>query len=408
MKSNEQSLLNIKRKRDTSVSENNINLDIDLKEFLSIINILKNMPDYAQKGPYIYCVVKRNLNIKNISSFLNLFDQYHVGLFECTKEELIHYGEKDNNGNRKPLIIDKLTDEAFEKYTVIKYFYSKEKPENFINLIDKKYWITEFYDQLYHNCIHCVNEFLILNGMKPINFGAGKSIAYEYLCDNCYKELGRDKIYKYDKNGYMDDKKTFYDIEDKNEITCLSSPNELNHTCERCLELLANWKYDENWQKNTEEEDEYLIDNEITGYAQEYSEKYRKIGKPLSYALIRAKLQNYEKNQYAIVRKNLIDKTRENERNYGFVALVSLHENKIIEYGNEKYNKGSPVVRVIELEDQYLYHLVRTFQLDKNINEFFYSINLGPWTGNRYDIWYYNSYNFINIYLNKYNQKLIF
>ena len=28
---------------------------------------------------------------------------------------------------------------------------------------------------------------------------------------------------------------------------------------------------------------------------------------------------------------------------FGFVALVSLHENKIIEYGNKKYNKGSAV-----------------------------------------------------------------
>ena len=136
--------------------------------------------------------------------------------------------------------------------------------------------------------------------------------------------------------------------------------------------------------------------------------KYQKIGETLNDTLIRIKIGNLPNNNlYAIVRKNLIVKYGEYERNYGFVALVSLQENKIIEYGNEKYNNRSPILREIDLEDKYLYHIVRTFIINKNINELFYSINLTPWKGNRYDNFHYNSYNFINIYLNKYNQKLI-
>ena len=139
----------------------------------------------------------------------------------------------------------------------------------------------------------------------------------------------------------------------------------------------------------------------------EIIEKFKKIGEPLIFALISVKIKNIPKYQYAIVRKNLFEGTGEEKKNYGFIALVSLHENKIIEYGNEKYNNGSPVLREIDLEDNYIYHIVKKFQLDKNIDELFYSINLTPWTGKRYDIFYYNSYNFINIYLNKYHQKLI-
>ena len=71
------------------------------------------------------------------------------------------------------------------------------------------------------------------------------------------------------------------------------------------------------------------------------------------------------------------------------------------------YNNGSPVLRIIEFEDTYLYHIVRTFQLDINIDKLFHSINLDPWNGNKYDVYYYNSYNCINIYLKKYNQRLI-
>ena len=56
--------------------------------------------------------------------------------------------------------------------------------------------------------------------------------------------------------------------------------------------------------------------NETTEYVEEFNEKYKKIGKLLSYALIKIKLQNLEKNQYAIVRKNLIIGTGENEKNF--------------------------------------------------------------------------------------------
>ena len=171
------------------------------------------------------------------------------------------------------------------------------------------------------------------------------------------------------------------------------------------MELTASWKYDKTWLKNPEKE--YIIDIQKIETVEESNEKYEKIGKILSYALIKIKLKNLEKNQYAIIRKNLIIGTGENEKNVGFVALVSLHENKIIEYGNEKYNNGSPVLRIIEFEDTYLYHIVRTFQLDINIDKLFHSINLEPWNGNKYDVYYYNSYNFINIYLKKYNQRLI-
>ena len=203
---------NRKKKSDTNISEKEIDLDISLKEFLSKIDCLKKTLDYKKKGPFIYCVVKRDINIIFLSFFLRASDKYHVGIFECTKEVLMHYGEVDNNDNRKPLIIESLTDESIKKYKAIKYFYSKDKPENFNNLIDKNNWTSELYDKLAHNCYHCVNEFLILNNIKPINFGLAKNIAYEYLCDNCCKELGRYNMYKYNKNGYIDVLKTFYDV----------------------------------------------------------------------------------------------------------------------------------------------------------------------------------------------------
>ena len=119
--------------------------------------------------------------------------------------------------------------------------------------------------------------------------------------------------------------------------------------------------------------------------------------------LIKVKIKKLPNYQYGLIRKDLIVETG---KNYGFVALASLNENKIIEYGNEKYNNGDPVLRDINLEDKILYHTVRTFKLDININELFNSINIIPWTSNRYDVFYYNSYNIIKMYLNKYNQKL--
>ena len=153
---------------------------------------------YKQKGHFIYFVVNKELKVLFLSFFLSASDKYPTGIFECTKKILLHYGVKDINSNNKPLIIESY-DESLQKYKVIKYFYSKDNPDNFINLIDNNYWTTKLYDKYYHNYIHCTNECLILNNIKPINFGPGKNIPYEYLCDNCCKELGRYNMYKYHK-----------------------------------------------------------------------------------------------------------------------------------------------------------------------------------------------------------------
>ena len=441
--------------------------NLNLKYFLSKIDLLKNTSNYKNKGPYIYCAVKRRLNMKGSTFFLP-FNLYHSGIFECTKELLIHYGEPDENDRKKknkPLVIEKKTDENLEQYQVKKYFYSKESPENFINLIDKNEWTSEKFDFLYHNCIHCTNEYLILNNIEPIIFGLGSNIAYEYLCDKCYKELGRDKMYKYEKINMKNFLQIFYQVYTKDgdtyETSLSGAISEFHHVCDKCKdEIIANWKYDQNWLVKSEEESIIIILNlglkenvndgieslgvrgkelalDINEIIEEFKknrkklpsdfkeeklnmknekldfnftelmENFKKIGEPLAYALISVKVKKIPKYQYAIVRKNLYDGTGENKKNYGFIALVSLHESKIIEYGNEKYNNGSPVLRDIEFEDKYIYHIVKKFQLDKNIDELFHSINLTPWTGKRYDIFYYSSYNFINIYLNKYNQKLV-
>ena len=443
--------LNKKRKRDKNISSEQKPeggfFDMNLRNFLSRIDKLKNTPNYKKKGPYIYCVVKRELNFNpNFSSILYAFNLYHTGIFECTKELLIHYGEEDEKGNKKPLLMEKKNDYDLKQYEVIKYFYSKEKPEDFINLIDKSDWTAEKYDELYHNCIQCVNEYLIINNIKPIFFGFKRSVAYEYLCDKCYKLSKVKKLY----SGDMDFFETFYQIYTKDgdpyETSLDKSKSEFAHTCEKCLDgTLANWKFDLSLMQNSEEESMFTIPvkDEIENSKKEFEElkeiykkkflqnsenekihnippfmekfedfkkeieKYKKIGESLTYALMRVKLQKIPKNQYAVVRKNLIEGTGEKERNYGFIALVSLHENKIIEYGNKEYNEGSPVLRKIELEDKYIYHIVKEFQLNMNIDELFHSINLTPWKANRYDIFNYNSYNFINIYLNKYNQKLV-
>ena len=174
-------------KKETGISLEFLN-NINLKKFSSKIFSLKNAFNYKEKGPYIYCIVKKDL--KSIdSSSQEIFNIYHAGIFECTNGLLIHYGEKDENGKEKPLTLEKLIDDDLLNYIVIKYFYSQKKPEDFINLIDKNEWTSEKYDELNHNCIQCVNEYLILNNITPIPFGIGKSIAYEYLCDQCFKEL---------------------------------------------------------------------------------------------------------------------------------------------------------------------------------------------------------------------------
>ena len=386
-------------------------ININLKIFLSRINLLKNTINYKQKGPYIYCVVKMNLKSPSIY-FFDKINSFHTGIYECTKELLIHYGEKDKNGKYKPLTIEFLNKDLLSEYKVIKFFYSKNNPENFINLLNKNEWTSERYCILNHNCIHCTNEYLILNNINPINLGLGKNIAYEYLCDKCCKELGRYIMYKYEPKSCLNLTKPFLDLTQKGYTSYESIPPEVDLTeykyrCERCLANISIWKYDENWLKKSEEEENYIVTD--MDWIKDYKEdikKYEKIGEPLNDALIRVKIENLSNNIYAIVRKNLIVKLEENERNDGFVAIVSLQENKIIEYGNEKYNNKLPVLRVIDLEDRYLYHIVRTFLINKNINELFYSINLTPWKGNRYDNFIYNSYHFINIYLNKYNQNL--
>ena len=408
-----QIILNKKRKRDKNISENESNENgdnINLKEFLSNINQIQNTFNYKLKGPFIYCAVQKKFQPHPNTSFLNLINCYHTGIYECSKNILIHYAEEDEKGNKKPLVDDFLNEGLLEKYEVIKYFYSKIKPEDFINLIDRNDWISERYDLLYHNCIHCTNEYLILNSVKPINYGIGKNIAYEYLCNDCFKNLGRYKMYEYKKDGYSNNIKIDYEIyaneNKKNENNIIES--ELCYYCEKCLNTLANWKYNQDWLTNSEEEKEFIITDIILPENIKKEIKIFKItGVSLSQALIKFKLQNFQKSIYAIVRKNLIIDQWGKERNIGFVALVSLFENKIIEYGNGKKNNGNPTLREIELEDKYLYHIVRIFELNKRIDDLFKSINLTPWTSNRYDVLYYNSYNFINIYLKKYNKKII-
>ena len=367
---------------------------IDLNKFLSKIDILKNTDNYKSIGPYIYYAIKRELKCI-VSEFLYENDAYHAGIFECTKKLIIHYGEEDENKNKKPLNIESLNKKHFKKYEVIKYFYSKETPERFINLIDKKDWTSIRFSILDHNCIHCVNEYLILNNITPIPFGYGNFIAYKYICDKCLKDLGRYKMY-IKSNDLFRHPQVDFDQAD---------PFEFKFKCKKCLRNWAEWIYNYNWLEKSEEEGKYYIYE--TNWMKKFEEeikKYEELGEPLCDTLIKVKIKILPKYQYAIVRKNLID---DSGKNFGFVALVSLNENKIIEYGNEKYNNGSPVLRDINLEDKYLYHTVRTFQIDKNINDVFYSINLTPWTSNRYDVLYYSSYNFINVYLNKYNQQLI-
>ena len=81
-------------------------LNLNLIYFLSKIELLKNSSNYKKKGPYIYCAVTRPLAFKG-SSFFYAFDLYHAGIFECTKELLIHYGEVDENDRKKPLLMEK-------------------------------------------------------------------------------------------------------------------------------------------------------------------------------------------------------------------------------------------------------------------------------------------------------------
>ena len=300
---------------------------------------------------------------------------------------MIHYGEEDENKNKKkkPLTIESLNEKFLNQYKVIKYFYSKDSPEIFINLIDKNEWTSERFHFYLHNCIHCVNEYLLINNIKPISFGIGIDIAYPYLCNTCHKE-GKYTMYN-NFNGeiYLEEAGLLI-------------------KCQKCLNdnAIANWRYEFDKNKKAEEEEEIIIFD-----ATFENKVIKELGEELYFAILRIKKQNSTKYEYSIVKKSLIKVTEGKERDIGFVAIESLNENKIIEYGNEKFNKGSPVLREIDEEDKYLYHVIREFQLNINIDELFHSINLTPWKGNRYDKLFYNSYHFINIYLNKNNQKLV-
>ena len=386
----------------------------DIKQFLSKIHSLKTTVNYKQKGPYIYCAVKRDIRVPEIisdfSSFLNNLNLYHAGVFEATKKILIHYGEEDENEIKKPLGLEPLNENDYTDYSVIKYFYSKIEPLTFINLIDKSDWTTERFSILNHNCIHCVNEYLIINNITPIRFGLGKDIAYKRLCEKCLKYLGRSNMYVELENKIFLSNPFFnldQDVFETGPKFDKEQYIEYTFKCERCLDEDANWEYNFNWLKNSEEEEEYYIPEiENRKNLMEEIIKFEQVGESLSNALIKVRIKNIPKYQYALIRKNLFVKRGDGQKNYGFVALASLHENKIIEYGNEKYNKGGPVLRDIDEEDKYLYHTVRLFTINEKSNELFNSINLTPWKPERYDVFYYNSYNFINIYLHKYNQKL--
>ena len=59
--------------------------------------------------------------------------------------------------------------------------------------------------------------------------------------------------------------------------------------------------------------------------------KFEQVGESLSNALIKVRIKNIPKYQYSLIRKNLFVKRGDGQKNYGFVVLASLHENKIIE-----------------------------------------------------------------------------
>ncbi len=59
---------------------------MNLRYFISRIDTLKKTSNYKKKGPYIYCAVKRLLNLNPyLSLFLDLINLYHAGIFEWLK-----------------------------------------------------------------------------------------------------------------------------------------------------------------------------------------------------------------------------------------------------------------------------------------------------------------------------------
>ena len=306
---------------------------------------------------------------ENFSEALYSLKLYHSGIFECTKKLIIHYGEEDENGTKKPLSLESKNENEISEYKVYKYFYSKETPEKFINLIDKNDWITERFSTPFHNCIHCTNEYLLLNNISPISFGPfgnGGNIAYLYLCEKCFKDLGRynmyikaEKIFNFNKAFFNFSCDAFETV--NNEFN-VEDYIEYSYRCQKCLDSSGEWKYNNSWLKKSEEENEKILiyENEWIKTTEKAINNFEKVGEPLDDLLIKVKIKNLPNYQYGLLRKDLIV---DSDKNYGFVALASLNENKIIEYGNEKYNNGSPVLRDINLEDKYLYHTVRIFRL---------------------------------------------
>ena len=264
-------MMNKKRTRDkTSSKEKPLGdfLNMNLNYFISKLKILKNSPNYKNKGPYIYCAVSRFLNLdRDLAELLYVYDCYHAGIFECTKKILIHYGEEDENGNKKPLLMEKKEDDELNKYQVRKFFFSKEKPNDFFNLIDINEWTSEKYDTLLHNCIHCVNEYLILNNVYPINFiFFFFSIAYFFLCNECYNKLTPERKKKlYIKNDiFMDISDGTYQIYQKDgdiyETNLDESNSELAPCCMRCMDgTVAQWRFDKNLLQTSGEESKFIF-----------------------------------------------------------------------------------------------------------------------------------------------------
>ena len=281
--------------------------NFNLKIFLSKINLLKDTDNYKIKGPYIYCAVVRKINIdnnetnqklkkieENFSEFLYSLHLYHAGIFECTKKLIIHYGEEEN-GIKKPLSLESKNENEISEYWVYKYFYSKDSPEKLINLIDKNDWTSERYSLPFHNCIHCTNEYLLLNNISPIAFGPfvnGGNIAYPYLCDKCLKDLGRYKMYiKTEK--IFNFQKVFFNFSGDNFETVNNVFNkedymEYSYRCQKCFDNQGEWKYNNSWLKKSEEENEKILiyENEWIKMIGKAINNFDKVGEPLDDLLI--------------------------------------------------------------------------------------------------------------------------
>ena len=203
---------------------------------------------------------------ENFSEALYSLKLYHSGIFECTKKLIIHYGEEDENGTKKPLSLESKNENEISEYKVYKYFYSKETPEKFINLIDKNDWTSERYSIPFHNCIHCTNEYLLLNNISPISFGPfrnGGNIAYPYLCEKCLKDLGRynmyikaEKIFNFNKAFFNFSGDAFETV--NNEFN-VEDYIEYNYRCQKSIDSSGEWKYNNSWLDKSEEENEKIL-----------------------------------------------------------------------------------------------------------------------------------------------------